>query len=310
MGVAQQMASIPGIAPFSLEPFKRQTVTNAQVSGRFGAAYALTNTTLLRGSFSQIFQPPPVDLFATPPNVTEEPIAGIYNGTLRPLQATRGLLVDAGIEQQMGSRFVVRNNLYWKKLKNFGDSGVVQNTPLYNRLSLSAQSSYGVETRLELKPGRDGFGFSGFLSSTVAISYLRGNRSISGGIYEIEDGPVTTRYPDHDRRLQLASGFGYRGKSGLWSYSDMSVLTGLKNSLDSALFGPHPARTPPVAILGLNAGYDIPQEKRTSKVIPSGVEVRMENLLNQRKPLNLGSPYQGTRYMLPIRVLAGIYWKV
>ena len=37
-------------------------------------------------------------------------------------------------------------------------------------------------------------------------------------------------------------------------------------------------------------------------------DCRIENLLNQRLPTNLGSPFQGSRYTLPIRVLAGFNW--
>ena len=44
--------------------------------------------------------------------------------------------------------------------------------------------------------------------------------------------------------------------------------------------------------------------------MPTGVDVRIENILNQRLPLNLGSPFQGTRYTLPVRVLTSLYWKV
>lgn len=309
--VANLMARSPGVQPFSLAPFQTQRVTDAQVSGRFGGAFALTKRTVLRGTFSQLFQPPPVDLFSTPPNLAEDPVNGIYPGTLRPLRATRGYVVDATVEQQIGPRFVARNTLFYKKLKNFGDSGVVQNTPLYNRLSLSNQEAYGIENRLELKPNRDGYGVHGFVSSTVAIANLRGLKSITGGIYEFEDEPVTTNYPDHDRRLQLVAGLGYRMKRGFWMLSDVQVLTGLKNGLDPLLFGPQPARTPPLTLVGLNLGYDMPKSDRPKpRALPSGFDVRIENMLNQRKPLNLGSPYQGTRFQLPLRVIAGMYWKV
>jgi len=311
MRVANLMAQAPGIQPFDITPFKSQSVTDAQVSGRFGAAYALTNTTAIRGSFAQIFQPPPVDLFSTPPNLTEAPVNGIYPGTLRPLRATRGQLVDASIEQQIGPRFVLRTNLFYKQLKNFGDSGVVQNTPLYNRLTLSNQEAYGVESRVDLKPARDGYGFNGFLSSTVSIAKLRGSKGVTGGVYEFAPEPSTVNYPDHDRRLACVGGFGYRQKSGFWTLSDMQVLTGLKDSLDQARFGPQPARTPVITVVGLNFGYDLPQDKtKAHRAMPYGFDVRIENMLNQRKPLNLGSPYQGTRFSLPFRVIAGINWKV
>ncbi len=312
MRVANLMAQVPGIQPFDLTPFKSHSVTDAQVSGRFGAAYVLTETTAIRASFAQIFQPPPVDLFSTAPNLTEAPVNGIYPGTLRPLSATRGQMVDTSIEQQVGPRFALRTNLFYKQLKNFGDSGVVQNTPLYNRLTLSNQEAYGVESRVDLKPARDGFGFNGFLSSTVSVAKLRGSKGITGGVYEFAPEPSTVNYPDHDRRLSCVAGLGYRTKIGFWTLSDMQVLTGLKDSLAQARFGPQPARTPVIAVAGLNFGYDLPQDRKLKahRATPAGFDVRIENLWNQRKPLNLGSPYQGTRFSLPFRVIAGINWKV
>ncbi len=44
---------------------------------------------------------------------------GIYNGTIRPLRATRGNLVDVSLENQFGPRLVTRTNLYYKKLNEF-----------------------------------------------------------------------------------------------------------------------------------------------------------------------------------------------
>lgn len=309
--LANLISQVPDVGPFDIKPFQTNRVTNAQVSGRFGGSYAITNNTVIRGSFAQLFQPPPVDLFSTPFLVTDGTINGIFNGTLRPLQATKGLLVDASIEQQIGSRFAIRTNLFYKKLRNFGDSGVVQNTPLYNRLTLSAQEAYGSETRIDLKPARDGYGFNGFVSSTVSVAYLRGTKSVTGGIYEVEEEPATTNYPDHDRRLALTSGLGYRSRRGWWALGTVQILTGLKDSLDQAIFGPQPARTPTLTNIGLNLGYDMPKAIADKhRALPASFDVRIENLLNQRKPLNLGSPYQGTRYMLPLRVLAGMYWRV
>lgn len=308
--VAQAIASIPGVEPFLLAPFQTQKVTNAQASGRFGASVVVTKNTVLRGSYSDLFQPPPVDVFSTPPLVSEGTINGIFNGTVRPLQATRGRMVDCSLETQIGPRFVTRTNLFYKQLKNFGDSGVVLNTPLYNRLTLAAQEAYGVETRIDLKPNKDGYGFNGFLSNSIAIAKLRGSKGVTGGIYEIEDGPSFAKYPDHDRRFQLQAGFGYLSRKNFWCLAELGVLSGLQDGRAPELFGAHPARTPFLTLLGFNAGYKLPKEIKARKGMPSGIDLRIENILNQRVPINLGSPYQGTRYQLPLRVLVGLNWQV
>lgn len=308
--VAAAIATIPDVQPFLLEPFKRHTVTDAQVSARLGGSFVLTRNTVMRGSFSQLFTPPPVDVFSTPPNVAEGAIGGIFNGTLRPLRATRGEMVDVSLEQQVGPRFVTRTNLYYKRLKNFGDSGVLANTPVYNRLSLNGLESYGVETRVDLKPSREGYGFNGFLSNTFQVAFLRGFRGATGGIYEQSLEPILRNYPDHDRRYQLSGGLGYRARKGWWLLGDLQVMTGLQNGLDPALFGPHPSRTSPITLAGLSLGYNTPKRFENKKTVPRSFDVRIENLLNQRVPTNLGSPFQGTRYMLPIRVLVGCNWQI
>ncbi len=310
LGLAQTLATIPGIPPLDIQPFLTQRVTDAQASGRFGASYLLTRNTVLRGSYSQLFEPPPVDIFVNPPDVTSLALPGIFTGTPRPLRAARGQLVDTNIEQAIGSRFAARTSLYYKQLQNMGDSGVIANTPIYNRLTLNELESYGVETRLDLKPGREGTGLYGFLTNTVQVAYLRDCKCNTGGVYQNPSIPVLAHYADHDRRYSLQAGLGYRAKSSLWFLAELGFYTGLQDQRDPTVFGAHPARTPPLTLLGLNFGYTVPSSLRKSWLVPASVDVRMQNLLNQRIPVNLGSPYQGTRYSLPLRVLAGAYWKV
>lgn len=308
LGLAYQMQQSNLVQPFSLKPFETQRITSAQVSGRFGASFVINKNTVLRGSFSQIFTPSPVDYFLTPINLTNDPVAGIYPGTPRPLQPTRGKMVDVSLEQQFGSRFATRTNLFYKTLRNFGDSGVIGNLPIYNRLTNSALEAYGVETRMDLKPRRDGYGFNGFLSNTVQVAYLRGTHGVSGGFYDFPEAPLP-RYPDHDRRYQGVVGLGYRARQNWWVLADAQVLTGLQNQIDPQLFGPHPSRTPPLTLVSLSGGFQpSPQLRKKLPWLPTAFDCRIENLLNQRLPTNLGSPFQGTRYTLPLRVLAGCNW--
>lgn len=308
--LADQVASIPGVQPFSRTPFNTQRVTDAQASGRYGASFVVTRNTVVRASYSDIFTPTPVDTFIAPFLVSGvTPVNGVYQGTPRPLNATRGRLVDFSVEQQVGPRFVTRTNLFYKELQNFGDSGVISNLPIYNRLTNSGQQAYGVETRVDMKPKRDGYGLNGFLSSTVQAAYLRGTHGVSGGFYDFPTPPLM-QYPDHDRRFQGTAGLGYKGRANWWVLGDAQVSTGLQDQRDVALFGPHPARTPVITNLGLSAGYNTSLALRKQiRYLPASFDLRIENLLNQRYPTNLGSPFQGTRYMLPLRVLAGCAWQ-
>ncbi|HEY9788948.1 MAG TPA: TonB-dependent receptor [Candidatus Obscuribacterales bacterium] len=312
MGIAQTVATITGVGSFNVQPFQRQTQINAQLSGRYGGTYALTKTTMLRASFSNIFVPNPVDYFLTPFDVTAgpNPFNGIFNGSPRPLQAMRGRLVDAGVEQQIGRRFVMRNNVFYKKLYHFGDSGVIDNSIVYNRLTNNEQEAYGYETRLELKPSRNGTGFYGYLSNTLAVAYLRGSRLNDGEVWIQQYPTPTTKYPDHDRREAISAAFGYRRPS-CWILATATVYSGVKDERDPAIYGPHPARVPGAYFIGLNAGVSIPPKwKHDHRWAPDSLEVRIQNLTNNRAAINLGSPYQGTRYALPIQVLACTNWKI
>ena len=52
-----------------------------------------------------------------------------------------------------------------------------------------------------------------------------------------------------------------------------------------------------------SAGYQTPRALlKAMRWFPTAFDVRIENLLNQRLPVNLGSPFQGTRFNLPLRV--------
>lgn len=297
---------------FNMQPFQRQTEINAQPSGRFGGTYALNKSTILRGSFSNIFVPNPVDYFLTPFPIAGGPAPsnGIFNGSPRVLQAMRGRLVDCGVEHQFSKRFVMRQNLFYKKIYHFGDSGVIDNSIVYNRLTNNEQEAYGAETRLELKPARDGSGLYGYVSNTFAVAYLRGSRNNDGEFWYT--GPAsTTKYPDHDRRETVSCALGWKTKKNWWVLATVQAYTGVKDELNPAIYGYQPARVPATAFIGLNAGMAVPPSiKRRFHHAPDSIEVRIQNLTNNVAPINLGSPFQGTRYALPIRVLACCNWKI
>jgi Carboxypeptidase regulatory-like domain len=313
--------SIPGATPANPQPFQAQKLTDAQVSGRYGGSFVVDKNTVIRGSYSDLFVPQPVDIFSTPPTVTG-PGGGVvngyfgglventYNGTVRPLRATRGHLIDQSIEHQFGKRFVARNNLFYKVLENYGDSGVISNTTIYNRQVVAKQEGYGCETRLDLKPDKNGYGFSGWCSSTVTVAYLRGSKQVIGGIYAIQTPePIEAKYPDHDRRIAFNTGLSYKTRFNWWTMLDFQLLSGLQNELPVPPYDPHASRTPVLATFNLSTGIKIPDRlKRTYDFLPDNVDLRIQNLTNNREPTNLGSPFQGTRFLLPVRFLIGCNW--
>jgi hypothetical protein len=317
--LASTIASIPGVQQFSLQPFLAQAKNDAQISGRYGASFVVAKNTVLRGSYSDLFMPNPVDFFITPFQVLNVGPTngigayGVFDGTPRPLHATRGQLVDTGVETQLGRRFSTRTNLFYKYLTNFGDSGVVGNLPLYNRLTNSAQDAYGVETRMDMRSDKNGYGFNGFLSNTVQVAYLRESKQPTGGFFTNPEPPGNpgNKFPDHDRRFSSVAGVGYKTRQNIWSLLTVQALTGLQDERDQNLVGPHNARTRTQTLMSLSLGWQ-PSERVLKKCayLPNAFDVRIDNLLNQRFPVNLGSPFQGTRYNLPIRVLAGCSWQL
>jgi hypothetical protein len=228
------------------------------------------------------------------------------------MNATHGKLIDTSIEQQVGPRFVVRNTLWYKHLTNVGDELPINNTLLYQRLTLSALEAYGIEQRIDMKPSKDGSGVYGYLSNTVSAAYLRGSRHDNGGIFDVDPNEPVDKYIDHDRRESGTVACGYRTKSGFWILPNMSVWSGFLDDRDPTIYGPHPPRSPVVTLFNVNGGYTIPQDKNTkhSKVKPNSIEIRIQNLFDSRAPINLGSPFQGTRFTLPIRIIMGLNWAV
>jgi hypothetical protein len=311
-GVEQVLDNLVGAGTFTPGPFNTQRATAAQLSGRYGLAYVINPMTVWRISYSDLFMPLPVDVFSTPPMIgAANFVNGVYNGTVRPMAATRGRLVDSSIERQIGTRFATRTNVFWKYLTNYGDSGVIGNSLLYNRQSVAAQVAYGVESRLELKRARDGYGLNGWLSNTWQLALLRGSKQVAGGIYDIQTTPIEDKYPDHDRRESIEAALGWQSRRNWWVLANYNFLTGLQDERDPALVGPHPVRTPWLNIFGLSAGYKVPKKiKQKMACVPDSFDARFENLLNNHLPTNLGSPFQGTRYLLPFRFLLGCSWTI
>ncbi len=145
-------------------------------------------------------------------------------------------------------------------MQNYGDSGVIGNSTLYNRQTVAAQEAYGVETRMDLKPSKDGSGIYGFVSNTIAVAYLRGSKQVTGGIYDIQGTPVQDKYPDHDRRVSLTAGLGYKTKKNFWILADMQFMTGLQNNTAIAMYYAYPLRTQNFALFNVSTGFKVPKK--------------------------------------------------
>jgi len=161
-----------------------------------------------------------------------------------------------------------------------------------------------------LKPDKEGYGWNGFMSNTIQVAYLRGSKQVIGGIYNIQTPePIEAKYPDHDRRISFDLGVGYKTHFNWWTLAEFQLLSGLQNELPVPPFAPHASRTPVLATFNLSTGIRVPERlKRTYSFLPDAFDLRIQNLLNNREATNLGSPFQGTRFLLPFRFLIGCNW--
>ena len=102
-----------------------------------------------------------------------------------------------------------------------------------------------------------------------------------------------------------------------WVLFDMQLLSGLQNDLPIGIivgntyYGYHASRTPVLVTFNLSAGVKVPPKiKRKIAFAPDAFDLRIQNLSNLREATNLGSPFQGTRYLLPFRFLIGCQWSI
>lgn len=89
----------------------------------------------------------------------------------------------------------------------------------------------------------------------------------------------------------------------------MQFMTGLQNETAIAMYYAYPLRTPNYALFNISTGFKTPQKiKHRFAFMPEAFDLRIQNLLDTRAATNAGSPFQGTRFLLPFRFLIGCNW--
>jgi len=184
---------------------------------RTGVAYQLRRTnTVLHASYARIFLTPYNENLILSSSTGA---GGLANGSLgatqvQPLTPARRNQWNAGFEQQLGSRFTVQAEYFWKFTDGAYDFNTILNTPLNFPIQFRLAKIDGALARATLN------NFHG-LSVFTVLGHTR-SRLFSpetGGInFGTAYAPVAR--PDHDQGFQQTTNLQYqfaqRGMRGLW----------------------------------------------------------------------------------------------
>jgi outer membrane receptor for Fe3+-dicitrate len=189
----------------------------SQVQPRAGVAYQVLSTgTVLHASYARAFLTPYNENLvlssATGPG-------GLANGSLgttavEPLMPARRNQFNVGFEQQVGSKFSVQAEYFWKFTSGAYDFNTILNTPLNFPIQLRKSKIDGALVRATL---RNVHGFSAFAALGHTRSRLFGP-AIGGINFGTAYEPVAR--PDHDQGFEQTTNLQYqfsqRNLRGLW----------------------------------------------------------------------------------------------
>jgi hypothetical protein len=189
----------------------------SRIQPRAGVAYQIRSSgTVLHASYANVFLTPYNENLvlssATGPG-------GLANGalgaaTVQPLTPARRNQFNLGFEQQVGSKFSVQAECFWKFTRGAYDFDTILNTPLNFPIQFRKSKIDGALVRATLRNVR---GFSAF----AVLGHTR-SRLFSPAIGGINFGtaysPVAR--PDHDQGFQQTTNLQYqfsqRSLRGLW----------------------------------------------------------------------------------------------
>ncbi len=205
---------------------------------RLGLSYRIPQTsTVLRIAYSHSYETPLNENLvlssATGAGGLAANVFGAYGSI--PLRPGIRNQYNAGLEQAIGSHFVVDADYFWKYTRNAFDLDNLFTTAIYFPIEWEKSKMDGVSARLRLRP------FNGFTAfSTLGHTRARVFGPEIGGL--IFGSPVDRSVVriDHDQALQSTTHVQYQmGKKGpwlafTWRY-DSGIVSGAVPDLESAL---------------------------------------------------------------------------
>lgn len=257
-------------------------VKTDQISPLINVAYAINPNNVVRASYTQNFQAPPLELDVSgqtrvlPQRVTAYELS--YESQLSETVAGRLALVQKDYRDQIDIGLLVANS----------------NIPLFAPVNFPRARYQGLELSLNT---RNPVGWNGFFSGTLSTAEPFAPNPFNG---------EQPRYNDHDQRVQVAAGVSYRWENGLSAAVDCYYGSGfpqealsLYNGIGLTPFGYSSERISRF-LTNLSINY-FPSEKSDGPQLGGGLEIL--NLFDQRPMINFLSEFSGTRFVPQRRIL-------
>lgn len=244
------------------------SINTAQLSPRLNVSYLVAPKTVTRFAYNRLFTQPPLSQAAT-------------LGQAIPPQT--GDLFEGSIERQVGRNQTIKLDYYNKDWKNFADTGLlVPGTQLgvYTTFSHPHVNVNGYELSYDLFP-KNNVGLGGYLTWANAV-----NRLLSP-----EAG-----YTDHDQLNTIGLGLDYTCKNR--SSAGLSIYHG--SGVNSSIVSTN--RTPRT-VVNLRIASKPNLFGGTTLNGRGGVELAVENLLDDRSVINFQSAFSGTRFQQGRRIM-------
>jgi outer membrane receptor protein involved in Fe transport len=249
-------------------------IDTAQISPRVNLAYLLSSKTIWRASYNRLFTQPPLSQAAT-------------LGLAIPPQT--GDLYETSLEHQLATNQKVKVAYYYKEWRNFADTGLlVPGTQLgvYTTFSHPHVNINGVEFSYDLTP-RNNVGLGAYVTWANSVNHLLAPES---------------GYTDHDQLNTIGFGLDYTWRSqasvGFSLYHGSGVASSVVDT----------TRTPRT-VLNLRLASQPTLFGGTAQNGHGGVELNIENLLDDRPVINFQSAFSGTRFQQGRRILLSLFGK-
>lgn len=301
----------------------RFLVHGNQLQPRLGASYLLRQGTVLRASYSRLYQTPPNEnlLLSSSPRVAAltPPAVQEALGGWAPIRPEEQNLVETGLQQAFGRRASLDVAFYHKNARNLQDNNNFLDTGIIFPITLARIRVNGLEGRLTGPPVR---GFSYTLS--VTHSRATATPPFTGGLFlgneavaALSQGPFRI---DHDQPLSIHAVLNYSHASGFYYTVNNRYDYGLvANPSDPAEVAndpdffdllPYvrldrsPARVRPRNIVDLILGFE---KSRDQKKLYD-IALQLTNLTNRTALYNFQSIFVGTRVVQPFSAGVRLRW--
>jgi len=286
--------------------WSRLLISRSQVSPRAGAAYRISDTTIVRGSFGRFFQPPQPEnllLSSSDPAWELSPFRTETGGG-QELEPERQSVLELGVDHTLARRLRLELAVWRRWITNAADPNVLFGTTILFPNSVAEGRASGFDVRLEL-PRRHGW--SGYLS--YANSRVVQFGPITGGLFieddVIEIGLGTAFTPDHDQRNVGSFGVSFDDETrGFWltttsRYESGTPLEVEEDELDEL------AERPGAELVDFERQrvkprmlFDAAVSKRLFRRggVDLSARVAILNITGRRFAYNFGNPFSGTHF--------------